>query len=84
MEELIVEIVGWIGMILVTSAYLILLASKKITEDSKIYNFMNLFGAILILFNSFYHSAYPSAALNVVWGIFAVYGLVKGLKIFRK
>lgn len=80
MAVLIIEILGWIGMLLITSAYFIVLYSKKITENSKIYNFMNLFGAILIIINSFYNGAYPSVGLNFVWSITAIYGIIKGLK----
>jgi len=84
MQELIIEVAGWIGMILILLAYFLLLALKKIDENSRIYNLMNLFGALLIFFNSFYHYAYPSAALNIVWSAVAIYGLIKGLRVFRR
>jgi len=79
-----IEIVGWIGTLLILSAYFILLASKKVTENSKIYNVMNLLGAIFIVINSSYHGAYPSVGLNVAWSVIAIYGLIKGLRFFKK
>lgn len=84
MQELIIEIAGWIGTVLVLLAYFMLIAFKKITEDSKSYNIMNLLGAVLIIINSSYHMAYPSVGLNIAWSIIAIYGLIKGLRILRK
>ena len=73
------EIIGWVGVGLVTLAYL-LLSSKKITSQAKIYHLMNLFGAFGIGFNAFIKGANPSIASNTIWVFIAVYGLYKAFK----
>ncbi len=83
MADLIIEIIGWIGMFLVLTAYF-LITMKKLNRESKLYHGMNLIGAFLIGINSITNKAYPSSALNIVWIFIAIYGLTKGLKIFRK
>ena len=83
MADLIFEITGWIGMSLVLLAYL-LITIKKFDEVSILYHSMNFCGAVLIGMNSIINGAYPSGALNIIWTFIAIYGLIKGLKIFRK
>jgi uncharacterized membrane protein len=83
MTDLIIEVVGWIGMILVLLAYL-LITMKKVKRDSIVYHGMNLVGALMLGINTFINGAYPSTALNTIWIIIAIYGLVQGFKIFKK
>jgi hypothetical protein len=70
------EIIGWLGTILILSAYF-LVSIKKISSDSMVYQLLNLLGAGGVVVNSFVHRAIPSVGLNVVWLIIAIYGLVK-------
>ena len=83
MAELIVEIIGWIGMIIVLLAYF-LITWKKIDRESKVYHSMNLFGAFLLGINSFINKAYPPTGLDIAWMLIAIYGLAKGAKLFKK
>ncbi len=71
------------GTALILLAYF-LITSKKISSESKTYQGMNLFGAIGIVINSMMNGAYPSAGLNIIWSIIAIYGLIKGAKFFKK
>ena len=73
---ILVEIVGWIGMILVFTAYM-LITMNKVDRSSLRYHGINLIGACCICFNAFINTAYPSAALNILWAIIAVLGLFK-------
>lgn len=79
MAELIVEVIGWIGMVLVLLAYF-LITFKKTDRDSKAYHLLNLIGALFLGINSFINGAYPPGALDIAWMIIAIYGLTKGLK----
>ena len=83
MASLLIEIIGWTGMVLILLAYF-LITVKKLNSESKTYQGMNLFGAIGIVINSTTNGAYPSAGLNIIWSIVAVYGIIKGTKIFTK
>ncbi|MCW4040671.1 MAG: hypothetical protein NWE83_07960 [Candidatus Bathyarchaeota archaeon] len=41
------------------------------------YHGINLIGACCIGINAFANTAYPAAALNILWAIIAVLGLLK-------
>lgn len=41
------------------------------------YQFLNIGGATGILLNAFWHKAYPSFALNVVWFLIAAVSIFK-------
>ena len=64
--ELAVEIVGWIGAILILLAYL-LLSAGRLTGQSLLYQAMNVVGAAGFIVNGWWHGAVPSAVLNVIW-----------------
>ena len=74
LTEILVEIAGWMGAILILGGY-ILVSFGKLTGQSKIYQWMNIFGAIGFTINSGWHGAIPNAALNVIWIGIGVYTL---------
>jgi hypothetical protein len=80
MTDILVEVAGWSGLILLLSAYG-LLSSGKIESTSVSYQLLNLFGAILTLINTLYHGAFPPTVLNVFW---IIIGLLALSKIARK
>jgi hypothetical protein len=67
------------GTLLILAAYY-LVSNKKIASISKIYQFMNFFGAIGVGVNVFYQKAWPGFALETVWAVIAFSAL---WKIFR-
>lgn len=73
------HIIGWIGTSFVIIAY-ILVSAKKVTPTSNTYQLMNLLGAGGVGVNVWYQGAWPSVALQIVWGIIAVVSLVKTRK----
>jgi hypothetical protein len=73
------NIVGWAGATFIVLAYL-LVSTKKLSSQSKEFQWLNLFGAIGIIINSSVHRAFPSVGLNVVWAVIAVYGLAKAFR----
>jgi hypothetical protein len=64
--ELLVEVAGWAGAVLILLAYL-LLSAGKLTGQSLVYQAMNVVGAAGFTVNGWWHGALPSAALNVIW-----------------
>ena len=64
--ELAVEIAGWAGAALILLAYLFL-SMGRLTGQSPVYQWMNVFGAAGFTINGWWHGALPSAALNVIW-----------------
>ena len=82
MASLIVDVIGWAGTALVLLAYL-LITSKRLGSESKLYQGMNLFGAVGLIVNTFVNGAYPSTGLNIAWVLIALYGITKGFRLFR-
>ncbi len=70
------HIVGWVGAFLVVLAYL-LVSSKKVQGDSRAYQFMNLAGAVGVGINALYQAAWPSFAIQIVWGMIALVALIQ-------
>jgi hypothetical protein len=72
MQSLLIEVVGWIGALLILSGYA-LLTSGRVTAQSPLYQWLNVVGAAGFIVNGVANEAYPSAGLNIVWmGIGAV------------
>lgn len=76
---MIFDIIGWIGMILVLLAYLLLSLNK--IDQGKIYQIINLIAALLMSVALLPKNAWFSFALQVAWGIIAIISLIK---IYRK
>lgn len=74
--DLLVEVLGWAGMALILGAYG-LLSAGKLMPDSKVYQYMNVAGAVGFIVNSGVRGAYPSAALNVIWLMISLYALTR-------
>lgn len=71
-SQIVVEVVGWTGALLILLAYL-LISAGKLTGQSPVYQWLNIVGAAGFVINGWWHRAIPSTALNVVWmGIGAV------------
>jgi hypothetical protein len=78
--DVLMEVVGWIGAILILTGYG-LLSAGKLDGKSPLYQWLNVVGALGFIANSAWHSAWPSAILNVIWvGI----GIVALVRIFGR
>ena len=70
--DIFMEVVGWIGAVLILAGYG-LLSAGKLDAKSPAYQWLNVVGAAGFIANSSWNGAWPSAALNVIWvGIGAV------------
>ncbi len=65
----IIDIIGWIGMLLLLTAYF-LVSNKRIKPVSRLYQILNLVAAICLIINCFNRS-WPIVALNSFWVIIA-------------
>jgi hypothetical protein len=75
-----VEIVGWVGSVLIVGAFA-LNALNKVSSTSIKYQLANLFGGLCFIINTLEHKAYPSAFVNVVWVVIAVIAISKAKKV---
>ena len=81
MNELFFDIIGWVGMILVLIAY-ILLSTNKL-KNGYTYQILNFLAALLMAIGLFPKNAWFSFTLQVVWGLVAIIAIIK-LKIHPK
>ena len=72
------DVLGWIGMILVVVAY-ILLSTNKV-ENGLLYQTLNLIAPILMAIGIFPTKAWFSFTLQIVWAVVAVIAIIKILK----
>lgn len=72
---MIIDIIGWIGAVLVLYAYL-MVSTKRLEGNSLHYQAANIAGAICLIINTYYHRAYPSTVVNVIWIGIAIYSLL--------
>ena len=83
MTDLIINILGWIGSLLLVAAYW--LNSKSIINaQTKTYQFLNIVGSLTLMINTFYYGAYPSSSVNIVWLLMGLYHITKTLNKKQK
>ncbi len=75
-NDVLINILGWIGAIALLVAYA-LISARRVEGDSTGYQLLNLVGSILLMLNTLYYEAYPSSFLNLVWMGVALYALRK-------
>lgn len=81
--EIFIEIIGWLGTFFVVLAYF-LVSYKKIQPTSKGYQLLNLFGTLGIGINVWHYQAWPSFALQIVWGMIAIFALFSSVRAKKK
>ena len=64
--RLLLDIAGWVGAGLLLVAYW-MVSTKRVVGDSFGYQSLNIIGSILLMANTAYYGAYPSAFVNLVW-----------------
>ena len=73
---MLVEIMGWIGSVLIVGSYALNITGR-LAATSKLYVFANIIGGIFFVVNTYFHQAYPSMFVNIVWVIIAIVMLSK-------
>lgn len=74
--QILIEVVGWSAAVMMLTAY-VLLNTGRVTSKSKIYQWLNVLSGAGFVINSGWNGAYPSAAINVVWMVIALYGVAR-------
>jgi len=71
-----IEIIGWIGTILIVGAYFLNI-NGKIKSTAIPYILANLVGGILFSIYTYAHRTYPNLVGNIVWVFIAVAAIIK-------
>ena len=74
-----IEILGWIASVLIVGSYALNITGK-LSASSKTYVLANIIGGIFFVVNTYFHKAYPSMFVNVIWVIIAIYMISKKKK----
>jgi hypothetical protein len=74
--RILIEVLGWIGSILIVGSYALNITGR-LAANNKIYVVANIIGGVFFVVNTYYHQAYPSMLVNVIWVIIAIVMLSK-------
>ncbi|MGV8131242.1 MAG: CBU_0592 family membrane protein [Candidatus Pacearchaeota archaeon] len=69
-----IEVIGWVGAFLLLLAYFLLI-HKNLSSRSKLYQWMNIIGSLMLGINTFLIKAYPSFLTNIIWFFIGLYGI---------
>jgi hypothetical protein len=73
---ILIEVLGWIASVLIVGSYALNITGK-LPASSKIYVLANIIGGVFFVVNTYFHKAYPSMFVNVIWVIIAIYMISK-------
>jgi len=76
---LLIDVVGWLGSVLVVAAYALNIYGK-LSSESIPYYLLNIAGSAGLIVNTLYHHAIPSMVVNIVWIGIAFIALFKRSK----
>lgn len=76
MTETTVTIIGWLGFIFCSMAYL-LLNLKVLRFDNPFYQVLNVIGGIGLVISACYFKDTPNLAANGIWVLIALFGIVR-------
>lgn len=74
--DLLIELVGWTGAVLVLGAY-ILVTAGRLSGSSAQFQWMNALGAAAFVVNTAWHRAIPSMVLNIIWSLIGFVALFR-------
>ena len=77
--SILIEVMGWIASVLIVGSYALNITGK-LSASSKSYVLANIIGGIFFVVNTYFHKAYPSMFVNVIWVIIAIYMISKKKK----
>lgn len=76
MNSFTVDVVGIVGVAMVLATYF-LLQSEKIDSKGFLYSFLNLLGALFIVYSLLYNWNLASFVIEFFWILISIYGLKK-------
>jgi hypothetical protein len=74
--NIVVETLGWIASVLIVGSYALNITGK-LAADSKAYVWANILGGLFFVINTYFHQAYPSMVVNIIWVIIAIVMIFK-------
>lgn len=78
-SEIVIETLGWIASVLIVGSYALNITGR-LAAESKWYVWANILGGLFFVINTYFHQAYPSMVVNIVWVIIAIIMISKKKK----
>jgi len=79
MKQIILTGIGWLGVALCTTGYL-LLSTKVIKSESRIFQLLNILGGLCLVAVAIDAHDIPNVAANLLWMFIGVYALGRRLR----
>ncbi|MBR3230808.1 hypothetical protein IKF73_02170 [Candidatus Saccharibacteria bacterium] len=73
--DLLFDIIGWVGMVLILLAYLLLSFNK--IKNGYTYQALNLLASLLMAIGLFPKNAWFSFSLQIIWALIAIITIIK-------
>jgi len=54
-----------------------LVSKKRIAPESMVYHGLNIGGSLLLIVNTYFYGAFPSAAVNIIWVLIGLFYISK-------
>jgi O-antigen ligase len=77
------DAVGLIGVVIILVAYFFL-STGKWAAEGMLYQFLNFFGAWLILFSLYFHWNLSSVVIEVAWIFISIIGMYRAKKLCQR
>ena len=74
--NMVIESIGWLASLLIIGSYALNITGR-LQAKSKWYVLANIVGGTFFVINTYYHQAYPSMVVNIVWVIIALIMILK-------
>ncbi|MGA9353903.1 MAG: hypothetical protein WBE44_17375 [Terriglobales bacterium] len=71
MTKSLIDLLGWVGALVLLGAYACV-SFQRLRADGGLYQLLNGIGSLLLVVNTLYYRAFPSAFVNLVWICIAV------------
>ncbi len=69
--NILIETLGWIASVLIVGSYALNITGR-LHAESKYYVWANIVGGLFFVINTYFHGAYPSMVVNIIWVIIAI------------
>jgi hypothetical protein len=67
---------GWVGAICVLVPYA-LVSTGRLAGTALSFRVLNIAGGVLLMLNTWYHQAFPSMIVNVIWIAIGLYSMMR-------
>jgi len=77
--NLTIEIMGWVASVLIVGSYALNITGR-LKANSNWYVWANIIGGLFFVINTYFHQAFPSMVVNIIWVIIAFVMIFKKKK----